>query len=126
MNDATNGETVRWMSYAELGQARGASAATARRMANRKRWKKQPGNDGTMRVAVPSGLAVPRETPPETSRETMSQALAALETAVMTLSRQLAVKGVALAAVEDRAKRAEAASQEAQGAAEALRRCVIT
>ena len=67
MNDETDGETVRWMSYAELGRIRGTSAATARRMANRKRWKKLPGNDGTMRVAVPDGLAVSRETPPETS-----------------------------------------------------------
>jgi hypothetical protein len=55
-------ETVTWMSYAELGRARGTSAASAKRYANRQRWRKQPGNDGTVRVAVPPGGTVPRET----------------------------------------------------------------
>jgi hypothetical protein len=83
MNDETDGETVRWMSYTELGRLRGTSAATARRMANRKRWKKLPGNDGTIRVAVPAGLAVSRETSRETSRDLLPQALAALEAALV-------------------------------------------
>jgi hypothetical protein len=63
------------------------------RNAECKRWKKLPGNDGTVRLAVPAELAVPRETPPGTSRETsrdmLPQALAALETAVTTLTQQL-------------------------------------
>ena len=133
MNDETDGETVRWMSYAELGRARGTSAATARRMANRKRWKKLPGNDGTVRVAVPAELAVARETPPETSRETsrdmLSRALAALETAVTTLSRQLTDARADRERLEFELRMAIAASEEAraqaqaaQGAAEELRR----
>ena len=125
MNDETNGETVRWMSYAELGRARGTSAATARRMANRKRWKKLPGNDGTVRVAVPAELAVPRETPPETSRETsrdmLSQALATLETAVTTLTQQLTDARTDRERLEFELRMAIAARQEAQEAAEALR-----
>jgi hypothetical protein len=53
---------VTWMSYAELGRSRGISAASAKRLSNRRRWRKQAGNDGTTRVAVPANEAVPRET----------------------------------------------------------------
>src|SRR5689334_24861366 len=53
---------VTWMSYAELGRLRGISAASAKRLSNRRRWRKQAGNDGTTRVAVPAAEAVPRET----------------------------------------------------------------
>jgi hypothetical protein len=132
MNDETDGETVRWMSYAELGRLRGTSAATARRMANRKHWKKLPGNDGTVRVAVPGEVAVSRETLPETSRETsrdtLSRAVAALETAVTTLTRQLGDARadrerlefelrMAIAVLEE----ARAEARAAQEAAEAVR-----
>lgn len=55
---------VTWMSYAELGQARGISAASAKRLSNRRRWSKRAGNDGTTRVAVPAAEALPRETAP--------------------------------------------------------------
>jgi hypothetical protein len=62
MQHETEAETVTWMSYAELGRARGTSSASAKRYANRQRWRKQPGNDGTVRVAVPPGGTIPRET----------------------------------------------------------------
>jgi hypothetical protein len=55
---------VSWMSYAELGRARGISAASAKRLSNRRRWRKQAGNDGTTRVAVPFAEVVARETRP--------------------------------------------------------------
>src|SRR6516162_5877100 len=53
---------VTWMSYAELGRVRGISAASAKRLSNRRRWRKRAGNDGTTRVAVPATEAVARET----------------------------------------------------------------
>jgi hypothetical protein len=79
MQGETDGETVprdqpgtvTWMSYAELGRLRGTSAASAKRFANRKHWRKQPGNDGTVRVAVPPGGTVPRETSRATPGETV-------------------------------------------------------
>ena len=125
MNDETDGETVRWMSYAELGRLRGTSAATARRMANRKHWKKLPGNDGTVRVAVPGEVASARETSletaGETSRETLSRAVAALETAVATLSRQLGDARTDRERLEFELRTALAAHQEAVQAVEQLR-----
>jgi PIN domain nuclease of toxin-antitoxin system len=43
------------MTYAELGLARGISAASATRLAFRRKWPRQAGNDGTARVSVPIG-----------------------------------------------------------------------
>jgi hypothetical protein len=119
MDDETDGRDVHWMSYAELGQLRGTSAATARRMANRKRWRKQAGNDGTVRVAVPVNVSPARETPRETERETsrdmLPQAMVALETAIATLTDQLAKADARAMAATARADAAEAEHQRIAG-----------
>jgi hypothetical protein len=47
------GDDLRWLSYGELGQSRGISTASAIRLAFRRKWRRQDGNDGTVRVAVP-------------------------------------------------------------------------
>jgi len=46
-------DNVRWLSYDDIADMRGIDRASAIRMARRKRWPKQEGNDGTARVAVP-------------------------------------------------------------------------
>jgi hypothetical protein len=56
---------ISWMSYAELGKVRGISAASAKRLSNRRRWRKRAGNDGTTRVAVPVAELIARETRPQ-------------------------------------------------------------
>jgi hypothetical protein len=48
-----NGEGVRWLTYAELGQAREISTASATRLAFRRKWQRRVGNSGTAKVAVP-------------------------------------------------------------------------
>lgn len=53
------GDDFRWLSYTELGQARGISTASAIRLAFRCKWRRQDGNDGTVRVAVPVDEARP-------------------------------------------------------------------
>lgn len=45
----------RRMTYAELGAARGISAASAERLVRRRRWPRQVGNDGIARALVPAG-----------------------------------------------------------------------
>jgi hypothetical protein len=45
---------TRHLTYAELGEALGISAASAKRLAIRRGWPKQPGNDGKARVSVPA------------------------------------------------------------------------
>jgi hypothetical protein len=54
-SDATGDITsdITWMTYAELGQVRGISTASAKRLAIRRHWRRHRGNDGTARVAVP-------------------------------------------------------------------------
>ena len=66
MRDAGNdyqddvGNDVRWLSYGELGHARGISTASAIRLVFRRKWRRQDGNDGTVRVAVPIEEANPQ------------------------------------------------------------------
>jgi hypothetical protein len=66
MRDAGNdyrddvGDDVRWLSYGELGQARGISTAAAIRLVFRRKWRRQDGNDGTVKVAVPVDEANPQ------------------------------------------------------------------
>src|SRR3954464_10340367 len=44
---------TRLLTYAELADALGITAASAKRLAIRRRWPKKPGNDGKSRVVVP-------------------------------------------------------------------------
>jgi hypothetical protein len=66
MRDAGNdyqddvGEDVRWLSYGELAEARGISTASAIRLVFRRKWRRQDGNDGIVKVAVPLGEASPQ------------------------------------------------------------------
>jgi septal ring factor EnvC (AmiA/AmiB activator) len=42
-----------WLTYAEISDAFGINGNSARALVRRKRWPRQPGNDGATRVAVP-------------------------------------------------------------------------
>jgi hypothetical protein len=63
MRDAGNddrddvGDDFRWLSYGELGQARGIGTASAIRLAFRRKWRRHDGNDGMVKVAVPNDEA---------------------------------------------------------------------
>jgi hypothetical protein len=46
-------DDVRWLTYAELAEALGIGADSARNLVRRKRWSRKPGNDGLARVGVP-------------------------------------------------------------------------
>jgi hypothetical protein len=50
---AATDDDVRWLSYAELAQAFGLKRDSAVRLSFRRKWRRQEGNDGTARVAVP-------------------------------------------------------------------------
>jgi hypothetical protein len=47
------GDGARRMTYAELAAVRGISALSAERLVRRRRWPRQTGNDGVVRVLVP-------------------------------------------------------------------------
>jgi hypothetical protein len=53
------GDGTRWMTYAELAAARGITRSSATRLAFRRGWQRQTGNDGQARVAVPAAAQAP-------------------------------------------------------------------
>src|SRR3954453_4882201 len=61
---------TRLLTYAELGSALGITAASAKRLSNRRKWAKTVGNDGLSRVFVPvNKLKVERPTPEDDPRD---------------------------------------------------------
>lgn len=82
----------RWLTYRQLAEQRGISPASAKRLAMRKRWRRQAGNDGIARVAVPmtesreAGPVIPDITGDITPKVNGLQAeLAGLREAIATL-----------------------------------------
>jgi hypothetical protein len=111
---------VTWMSYAELGRLRGISAASAKRLSNRRRWRKRSGNDGTTRVAVPAGEDAPRETVPgdvsgELSR-LLVEANARADAAHQRTDAALAVADQTLAQLSEATGRSGEADRRAEAA----------
>ena len=51
---ADNAVDGHWMSYAELGLARGITKESALKLGPRRKWREQADNHGTIRVYVPS------------------------------------------------------------------------
>jgi hypothetical protein len=80
---------TRWMTYGELGQARGISVASARGLAYRRKWRRQPGNDGTTRVAVPVGGGNRRSGNTQSTRDDVTRLVGNLEASLSTLREQL-------------------------------------
>jgi chromosome segregation ATPase len=93
MDDASEG---RWLTFAELAQARGISEASARKLVRRHKWRRQAGNQGIVRILVPAeALDRPRDglgTDPAhilgTDLSDTSRAISTLEAAISTLREQ--------------------------------------
>jgi hypothetical protein len=86
--DDEGGDT-RWMTYAELGRARGINTASAKRLASRRRWRRQPDNDGTARVAVPVDEARYRTGNAYEAGDDVTRLVSGPEAALATLREQL-------------------------------------
>ena len=85
----------RWMTYDELAKLRGITRPSAERLVQRRRWRRQQGNDRTVRVLVPVdslsddvSADASDDISPDT-RRLLVDAMAALESAVATLRAQL-------------------------------------
>src|SRR3984957_18826892 len=102
------GDDTRWMPYGEPGEARGINTASAKRLAFRRKWRRQAGNDGTARVAVPVDEVTRRAGRALNATEDISRLVSGLEAALATLREQLEHE-------RDRADRAVKAAE--QGAA---------
>lgn len=96
--DDTSGDMSgdsRWMTYDELAKLRGITRPSAERLVQRRRWRRQQGNDRTVRVLVPVdslsddvSADASDDISPDT-RRLLVDAMAALESAVATLRAQL-------------------------------------
>jgi hypothetical protein len=114
-----------WLSFAELGRARGISRASAARLVRRRKWRKRTDNHGMVQVFVPAGADEPADRQPGHPTEALrasagghptdvSHAINVLETAVTTLREQLERS-------EQGRDRAELATKELRGELEAAR-----
>jgi hypothetical protein len=112
----------RWLTYDEIATVRGTQRVGAIRWVQRRKWRRQPGNDGLVRVLVPPD-ALPTTLPPRRSAPTVTHdvtpdsaaaftaALAAIEAAH---AGEVAVLRAQVEALTSRAERAEAEITEAE------------
>ena len=123
MRDAGNddrddvGDDFRWLSYGELGQARGISTASAIRLAFRRQWRRQDGNDGTVRLAVPVDEAKPQGEAADSDADgvgrDIGQVVGLLETAATMLRERGEAADGMLAALHANAEEALARAEAA-------------
>jgi len=111
--DADTGD-IRWMTYAELGRARGISTASATRLAFRRKWRRQGGNDGVARVAVPVGEDQSKRDDRDDDRSDVIPGISAMEAAIISLTE-------ARNQAQKRAEQAETAREAAETRSEAER-----
>jgi chromosome segregation ATPase len=115
-------DDIRWLTYAELGRARGISTASANRLAFRRKWRRQTGNDGIARVAVPMTEVQPRpdkdydarDDNRNDDRDDISHVVRALEAAVASLTERAATAEKRADRVEIRAESAESRAHQAE------------
>jgi regulator of replication initiation timing len=111
-----------WLSFAELGRARGISRASAARLVRRRKWRRRTDNHGIVQVFVPHEAAEMPDRPEgghptgarADIRADVSRAISALETAVASLTEQLA-------GAERRAQAAEKGREAVESEARDLR-----
>ncbi len=116
-----DGGDSRWMTYAELAEARGIKEPAAIRLVQRRRWKRQPGNDGAARVAVPlSELRPSRLVTPDVvlvGGDSRAREREALQRADQAEGELRGVRG-ALAEAVKRADQAETRERDARALAD--------
>jgi hypothetical protein len=122
-----------WMTKAEIAAVRRTSIASADRFIRRQGWRRQPGNDGKVRVLVPPAGLEPSKfhhpTDSSTSGPTVSKPAAlrppdrtaAYEAAVEAWRGRAELAEGRVAAAEGRADRAEQRADRAEAELSALR-----
>ena len=112
----------RWMTYGELGRIRGIGRESAVKLAQRKRWRRIPGNDGIARVLVPLDWLVPaKDASPDHSPEPSgepSPILAAFEAALAAVRE---AKDGEIATLRQQVERLAAQADAERTRADALR-----
>jgi hypothetical protein len=97
-----------WLTYSQISQLRGIGSESAVKLAQRQRWRRDPGNDGTARVLVPpEWLNADRRHRRRSSGEHIPDPVA-------EWSRAIAAFEAAATASRDRAEVAEARANRAE------------
>jgi chromosome segregation ATPase len=119
--------TTKWMTYAELAQARGIDRHSVMRHVGRHRWRRQRGNDGRIRIEVPlSYLSSDKsddqshDQSPDLSSD-LRRTISALSSAVDELREQLQREARRADAAEERAAEAHGRAAEVEARERALR-----
>jgi hypothetical protein len=97
----------KWMTFAEFGQARGISKASAARLVRSKRWRRQTDNQGHVRVLVPPDAITSRAEGP---RAYVNRLISVLEAAIATAGERAAADAGTIATLQ-----AYLASERARG-----------
>jgi hypothetical protein len=117
---------TRSLTYAEIGKARGISAASAKRLALRHGWRKVAGNDGLARVSVPvtwletspeTPLAISPVTPEANVTGDMSPATVPVAWLIEARADAARAKGEVIG-LREALQRADAFAEQALGQAE--------
>jgi hypothetical protein len=107
----------RWMTYGELARARSIDRQSAVKLVRRQHWRRQPGNDGEVRIFVPSeGLS--RVTAKDETRDEarpIAPDMTAFETALAAIE---AAHASEVAVLRERADAAEMSRVAAQAMAD--------
>lgn len=115
--DEVDADDGRWMTYAEIAEARRMSRASAERVVRRHRWRRQADNQGTVRALVPQTWSDPVPEKPADNRRDIradtwpdiTAVIAPLQAAIDALREQLARSETRANQAENRANRAEQA-----------------
>jgi hypothetical protein len=96
----------RWMSYAELAEARRITASSAIKLVVRRGWRRQKDNHGIMRALVPPEWSEPAPGKAFDPGAHVSQAIGALEQAVTAMRERAEAAERAVQTERERADRA--------------------
>ena len=118
---ADNSADSRWMSYAELAEARRITASSASRLVVRRGWRRQKDNHGIMRALVPPEWSEPAPGRNFDPGAHVSQAISALEAAVAAMRGRAEAAERAAQTERERAERAVQARDGERSRANSLR-----
>jgi hypothetical protein len=111
----------RWMSYAELAEARRITASSASKLVVRRGWRRQKDNHGIMRALVPPEWSEPAPGKNFEPGAHVSQAISALEQAVVAMRERAEAAERAAQTERERADRAIQSRDGERSRANALR-----
>ena len=115
------GQEGKWLTYAELADARGIDRQSARRMANRTHWRRQKDNHGVVRVYVPLAQAERQRRQRDISADTPAVMPADMSAVTRPLEAAIAILRKQLELANSRAEQAEAGRDAERSRADALR-----